>query len=135
MTKQNYVDSCVEEALKKAGGNKSSATQILLARSAEDKLLEDGLFAAFRESATMYHVQRVAHKLDGKSAAPTPKKIDGGAFDNMLSQLRQNLGGKSKLESSLQPATSKPVNKSEGSAEHGNSLRKLAGAFRKKPNS
>lgn len=132
---KNYVDACVEEALRQAGGNKTKATQLLLAQSMQDKLLEDGLFAHFRESATMYHVQRVAHRLENRGTSGG-KEIGDDAFAGMMAQLENNLKGQNPLAAAnLKSADSAPVNRTESSPEHGNSLRTLANAFRKKPGS
>ena len=132
----NYVDRCIEEAMAEAKGNKNLASDILLARSMTDKLLEDGLFANFRKATTMYQVQRWIHRRDQKSsAANTSRDLDGSDFNAMMAQLENNLGNTKDPfgASTLSPAASQPVNKTESSPAHGNNLRALADAFLKKP--
>ncbi len=130
---KNYVDACIEEALIKSTGNRTKACQMLLARCADDPLLEDGLFANFRESITMAHVQRVAHRMENKGAAnESAQGIDGSAFANMVSHLEKTIGGQDPLSAnSLKPAPGQPVNKAAQSPGHGNNLRAIADAFKK----
>ncbi|TAH34791.1 MAG: hypothetical protein EYC62_05415 [Alphaproteobacteria bacterium] len=128
---KNYVDGCIEEALRQSGGNRQKACQILLARCAEDQLLEDGLFANFREAATMAHVQRVAHKLEGKpqTGATANGEID---FAGMIGQLQKNMANQDPLSAStLKPAPGQQAHKISDNPGHGNNLRAIADAFKK----
>lgn len=127
---QNYIDSCIKEALQQAKGNRQEATRILMARAIEDQLLEDGLFANFREAATHYHVQRVAHQME-QNLRGGPQ-IATQAFDSLVSTLQQNLGKNPLDAANLKDAPRAAVNKTESGEEHVSSLRAIAGAFSKK---
>ncbi len=133
---KNYIDQCIEEALAEAKGNKQQATRILMARSVQDKLLEDGLFAHFREAATFYHVQRFVHKEDHKTASQgggADNAIDDSAFSAMVAQLQTKMGRNANpfTPQATPQAASAAINKKDADPDHGNNLRVIAGAFKK----
>jgi rhamnogalacturonyl hydrolase YesR len=132
---KTYIDTCVREALQQAKGNKQEATRLLLARQLEDKLLEDGLFANFREAATHYHVQRVAHGLEERLAPRKDAKMDDKAFDALVENLQKNLGGNPLAAGALKQAEQTPMNRGTP-ANHQAAVKTLAAAFgkpKKKP--
>lgn len=137
---KNYVDQRIEEALGEAMGDRTSATKLLLAWCLQDKLLEDGLFAAFREPVTHAHVQRVAHQIDAARSGKKPStagraSIDNSAMGHMLDAWEKNFTA----SPSAAPTAPPPLSGSNANHSHSSSLHALADAFkkpfRKKPTS
>ncbi len=129
---KNYVDQRIEEALAEAKGNRANATQLLLAWCLQDKLLEDGLFAAFREPVTHAQVQRVAHQLElqrsGKKPAPGGRaSIDNTAMGHMLAAWEKNFSGGATV--AAEPAAA--LRSSNSNQSHNSSLQTIADAFKK----
>ena len=130
---KNYIDACIEEALAQAFGNRNKATQILKSRCMQDKLLEDGLFANFRDAVTMAHVQRVINKKEQKSGkSPANTDLDPNGLGAIMLQMEKNWGSQDSMTAStLKPAPKNSQARIEGSAGHGNNLKAIADAFKK----
>ncbi len=133
MTK-TYIDSCIEEALAQAFGNRTKAAQILIARCMQDKLLEDGLFANFREAVTMAHVQRVSNKKDQKTARVANAgnaSVDTQSLGEIMLQMEKNWMRADPMSASTLKSAPASSAKPEGSAGHGSNLKAIADAFKK----
>lgn len=129
---KNYLDQRIEEALADAKGDRAVATQTLLAWCLQDKLLEDGLFANFREAVTHAQVQRVAHqleqKLTGKKSPGGKASIDNTALGRMVAAWEENFDRNPK---SVPTPTAPPTTGSNANHSHSGSLRAIADAFKK----
>lgn len=73
---QQYVQKCIIQALKAAGGNKARALQQVMAWAAKDMNLLQGLTRAHLNGIVAYHIERVASRQGGgtmNNVSPAPR--------------------------------------------------------------
>ena len=129
---KNYINTKVQEALKKAGNNHMRAATYLLEMAEEDELLYSGLTAPFLHSAATFAVQRYLSKLRREQTSPKarrPLKSVGELTDEDLGALVKRMANSSTSSDDEFWSGKGPANTTPTSKAHAKNLEKIAGAF------